>query len=578
MGMCVMGICARDARADVAPRIRLRGSAHLNVHAARAAGKLALSGTVNDDAARPIPGVRILIGLTRTLDPRSSVGLSASAPEPCGGSTVAPVLDRADLLVLTTDEASRFCVRLGLATDRYVAHIEAHTSGLVDGTKLDLPLDLALAPVTLRFDPEPWVLSLDDETTSFEVIASTEDEGITAPAAGLALTISNEADAPLGSATTNASGRAKFLIDSARLGPPGDGELRVTFAGTAGAGSARRAVRVERRTHVDVAAPDASSQRLPPGCPDDGITLRLVATPRCARHGCLQSPSGLIEARVEDRIVGAAPVEHSEARLVITFAATSADAFPRSSAGEVPVTFRYVPDAPWFQPTGELVLEQPVRGPSPWKKVPLALAATAVVAWLALTRFPMRSRGQRRTARPLPSGHVVEQVELVRAASPSHGWKGRVADAHDGLALAQAHVAIVRAGFERLDVVTETTSDAGGAFVLPPIDRRPGDELVVDSPLHTGIRSPLPQPGELAVALVLRKRALLDRLVAWARRQGTPYVTALEPTPGHVQRAAGSSVAVGHWANAVERAAYGGAVVDERAEAEVDRLAPSRDP
>jgi hypothetical protein len=42
-----------------------------------------------------------------------------------------------------------------------------------------------------------------------------------------------------------------------------------------------------------------------------------------------------------------------------------------------------------------------------------------------------------------------------------------------------------------------------------------------------------------------------------------------------VRRSAGPDFAVARWADAVERAAYAGAVVDARAEAEVDRLAPA---
>ena len=84
----------------------------------------------------------------------------------------------------------------------------------------------------------------------------------------------------------------------------------------------------------------------------------------------------------------------------------------------------------------------------------------------------------------------------------------------------------------------------------------------------------MPAPGELDVALVLRKRALLDRLVAWARSRGKPFDGRAEPTPGHVRRAAAAELSVARWADAVERAAYGEGLVDEQAQQEVDRLAP----
>jgi hypothetical protein len=122
--------------------------------------------------------------------------------------------------------------------------------------------------------------------------------------------------------------------------------------------------------------------------------------------------------------------------------------------------------------------------------------------------------------------------------------------------------------------VGQVFADAAGAFAIPPFEARSGDEVVIEGPLHAALRRPLPPPGEVEVLLVLRKRALLDRLVAWARRRGLPYDSRPEPTPAHVRRAAGAEFAVARWADAVERAAYGGAVVDQQAQGEVDRLAP----
>jgi hypothetical protein len=112
---------------------------------------------------------------------------------------------------------------------------------------------------------------------------------------------------------------------------------------------------------------------------------------------------------------------------------------------------------------------------------------------------------------------------------------------------------------------------------LPPgVAPQPGDELACEGPLHGQLRRPMPEPGELDVALVLRKRALLDRLVAWARRRGLPFDARPEPTPGHVRRAAAGEFTVARWADAVERAAFGGQVVDSRVEGEVERLAPDQ--
>jgi hypothetical protein len=64
-------------------------------------------------------------------------------------------------------------------------------------------------------------------------------------------------------------------------------------------------------------------------------------------------------------------------------------------------------------------------------------------------------------------------------------------------------------------------------------------------------------------------------MIHWARKRGKPFDARPEPTPGHVRRAAGGDSPVGRWADAVERAAFGGEVVDERAHAELEKLAPA---
>jgi hypothetical protein len=150
-----------------------------------------------------------------------------------------------------------------------------------------------------------------------------------------------------------------------------------------------------------------------------------------------------------------------------------------------------------------------------------------------------------------------------------------VIDADERTPVARARVSIERPGFDRRDVVASTTTDDQGMFVLEPTDPLPGDELSAEAPLHAPLRSPLPARGDLRVALVLRRRALLDRLVSWAHRRGKPFDLYADPTPAQLRRAAGPDLGVVRWATAVERAAYGGGVVDEEAQGEVERLAPS---
>jgi hypothetical protein len=572
---------ALSAGASDPPRIHVKGISRIDAHVARSSGKLVLSGTVTDDTALPTPRARISVVITPgAAAPAGAAGrpanpLSLAEPEPCtDGPATRPVLDAVDRIVVMADDAARFCVRLSLPSERYVAHLEASASALLDASRVDLPVDMALRPVTLRLDPDLSVVLLDNETTPVEATASEDVDGVTTATAGLSLALSNESGHALGDATTNASGRARFVVPSGRLGAPGRGELRVTFAGDTQAGASSHAIAVERLTRVRLAAPDASGGRLPIGSAEEGIGLRVTAIAGCQTWACKGLPSGTVEARIGDVVVGAASLDRGEARVFATFATPS--------GGQAPLRFRYVPDAPWFAAADDLSLTQPVRSPSPWSKLPLALGSMAVLAWLALARLPLRARGGPAEGGwpPRPAGLEpgLQSVQLVRAAGPSHGWTGRVIDAHDGVALAGVRLLIERRGFGGVEVTAEATSDSAGAFVLPPAVTQPGDQLAAEGRLHAVLRGPVPPCGELQVALRLRKRALLDRLVAWARLRGQPFDAQPEPTPAHVRRVASDEGAVARWADAVEQAAFGGTIVDGRGQAQVDELAPGEPP
>jgi hypothetical protein len=557
---------------EQAPHVTVRGATRIDAHAARSGARLFVSGSVVDDAGRPAATDRVFISLSPSTE------IAAAQPQPCAaagagsGRLAPPVLVAADRLSVGVDAAARFCVQLSLPASRYVVHVEAPTLGLLDGSRLDLPLDRALRPVTLRFDPERAVVSLDDETTNVDVVASVEEDGVTRGAAGIRIDLSNEAGDTLGEATTAGSGRAVFSVPSARLGKPGQGELRAAFPGNADSDAASYGSPVERRSHVALSTPDVASadeRRLPPASPEEGIVLNVVAEARCAARSCGGFPTGTVEARVGDAIVGAASLSAGKARLVATFV--------RPGVAEATLRIRYLPDAPWFLPGDDLVLEQPLRGPSPWTAVAAGLTGLGIAAWLAATRtralrFESRasSKGDRSASK-----HPTARVEVLEPLPAARGWTGHVVDAHEGTPLEGARVAIERRGFERLQVVVEARTAADGGFALPPTEPVPGDELVSEGVLHAPLRGPLPVSGNLRVALVLRRRAVIERMVAWARRRGRPYDARPEPTPGHVRRAAGAETAIGRWADAVERAAFGGERVDERVHSEIDHLAPA---
>jgi hypothetical protein len=132
-----------------------------------------------------------------------------------------------------------------------------------------------------------------------------------------------------------------------------------------------------------------------------------------------------------------------------------------------------------------------------------------------------------------------------------------------------------RGTFDGRSVLASVGTDAQGSFELPPIAGIVGDEqIAVEAPLHARLVQPLPPAGELSIALVLRRRALLARLVTWARKRGRPFDMKPEPTPGHVRRTAAEDFQTARWADAVEKAVFGAGEVDARTEREIERMAP----
>ncbi len=533
----------------------------------RDAGAMKLHGVLLDDAGSPVAHGAVTALVTRS---GSAQPLALPAALSCGSSNDARA-DGDGSARVTTDDGGRFCVRLPIAVDRYTVEVRFDGSAYVDASSVVVPVDLSRRSCALAFMPEPRVLALDARSLTINASATLESDGQMAAGASLPLTLGTERGL-VGSATTDASGIARFVIDPMKLGPPGQGELRVSFAGNADAAAANRTVAVERHARVVLDVPDADKgdkRELTPAAPEDGVTI--VVNARAAGGGV---GSGSIEARVNDVVVGAAPVQEGTARVLASFALAES----MGAAREVPIGLRYVPNAPWYEAGADAVVKLPVRGRSPLRQWPLVLVGLALAAWFITSRAAIQMRA--RVALPASprdgkAGRPGEaKLDLVRAAGAGGGWRGRAIDADDAAPIAAARVRIERPSFGRAEIVASAVTDDDGNFALPPSVPRTGDELTFDAPLHVGLRRGLPPPGELHVQLVLRKRALLARLVSWAKLRGRPFDARPEPTPGHVKRAAADDLRVARWADAVERAAYAGGPVDARVEEDVDRLAP----
>src|SRR5258708_40376060 len=114
--------------------MRVKGTSFIDAHAARSAGKLALSGTVTAAVAQPVAHARVglqIVSGRAGPQARSAIALSYAAyaaPDACAEGAARPMLDPAGGVVLAADDDGRFCVRLSLPIDRYVARLEASAS------------------------------------------------------------------------------------------------------------------------------------------------------------------------------------------------------------------------------------------------------------------------------------------------------------------------------------------------------------------------------------------------------------------------------------------------------------------
>ena len=535
-----------------------------------------LSGSLVDDAGQPLAAESIAIHVVRESDPRDPKAVEglraaracdrgADRPPSAHGVRVVGPVDAPDVVVVS-DGGGRFCFRAKLVPDRHLAHLSWRGSSLVDGADADVAFDLSRQALLLRFDPAPRMVSLDTPKIRLEAEALVEDDDATQVKPGLALVLANETNEELGRATTDSSGRARFVVDAARLGPPGRGSLRVSFEGNRETAFGVHVAEIERRVKVTLRLPASEKGELEPLVPEDGIPLGVDV-------GSAMGPvsEGGVEARIGDAVIGAAPVERGIARLTLTFTA---------EGSEAAVRLRYVPASPWYEPLGEPVVKVPIRGPGLLAKAPILLAGLAVLGFFLIGR--VASKGNE--PEPEPARLNVEadrtgkaRLDVVRAAGRHEvGWRGSVMDAHEGTPVRGARVWIERGTFEGKSMLASVGTDADGSFGLPRLEGLVGSEqMAVEAPFHARLVQPLPPAGELSIALVLRRRALLGRLVTWARSQGRPFDVRPEPTPGHVRRAAADDLQTARWADAIERAVFGGGEVDAQTEGEIERMAPA---
>jgi hypothetical protein len=526
-------------------RIQVRGAAQIRSQAWAEGDAFVVRGELVDDA-----GVAIsLAPLVVKAFAENGTQVSSGTLGPCDGR--APRGPHGADGVTVTDERGAFCVR-GAGRSAATVTVRYDGSDSYDGGEMRANVESAhgpLASVVLRFEPAIDTIDLDRATVPISAslrIGKIDVAGNPPKREGLTVVLEDERGAPLAETKTGGDGRARFEIPTKALADPGPGELRLRFAGNDQLSKTTAAQPVVRQAEAKLALVDS-----PDGASDEDVAIDVSVT-------SLRGPisGGVVEAVREGVSVGAGTVTDGKAHVVA--------AIGTERTSTLSLTLRYVPSAPWYRPGAELTTEVKIAGTGVWRQILIAALVAGVAAWVVAgwRRAKPKPRRGDDTDAPPPSGRP--GVQVIGRAPSAGGWRGVVVDAHEGSAVAGARLSIVVPSFQGDGVIARALADEHGAFSFEPAHTRDA-RLVVEADLHSTFEQALPPPSALHVALITRRRALLDRLVRWARHQGMPFDGVAEPTPGHVRRAAvrlemqeGERwTNVEKWAAQVESSAFG---------------------
>lgn len=512
------------------------------MHLSREEGAATLRGTLTDDDVVPLGEQMISL---RIVPETGGDPIHLDHAHTC---THTPREISGSVLQLSTNARGEFCLRFDLPPGRFTANADWEGSSLIDRAHHSLTFDLSRQTTQIRFEDVPAVADLD---SPFEFTLRLEADQKALP--GATLNVVNEKGIILGKWTTDRTGRAHVTVPPHRLGSPGIGEIRASFDGNGTSAPSVDVLSIERRIHVHLNAEMPAS-----GNPEDGIWIPIRIS---SSEAPLTLSSGTVRAAIGETTVGAAKVVNGQARVLASFGSDETTAT---------IEFTYLSDAPWLVAKEPIALTIPIRKKWPWARALIFVGGAALLGWFASTR--------KRTSvvEFVPEPKAIEAG--VTVLQPSRGaitiWKGSVIDAHDLTPIPDARVSVERTTFEGAYVVAATRSAADGSFQLDlsHASPAPGDEWVVDAPLHAELRRPLPQGSDVRIALVTRRRKILERFSSWTKQMGWG-AKGRELTPLEVrERALDHQTRA--WAELVSQRAFGGENVDIGREAEVDRAMP----
>jgi hypothetical protein len=549
----LLGVVAwREGRATPARALRVTGRAALSGVLIPTDGGMAVRASLRDEAGRPVRAAKLTLRAVAKGQPITSL-----ETEPCPDATTPA---SGDTSTITTNDAGDACVILaGTAAER--VHLGyRHPKGLLASMELSLLFDRARRSLRLRFAPKPGSLNLDrpQATISVETDVLPSSPPMDEPLlVELALREPKGKPIVLAQLPVRPGDRGNFVVRSEQLGQPGPAELSAIFTGSAGVHPETRSVQVSRvvTTELGLAAKPGTVT------PSEGFDVQVSID---SATGAV--PAGSVEAQVAGNTVGIAPVDNGMATVTVRYELQR----PESPL----LTLRYLPDSPWYRPGAPLSVEVAVTPPSRLRQLPWVVAVLLAALWvLSAWRRPPRRIDEAGVSAKRPAGRPL--LELLQPSPTGKGWSGTVVDAHDGDAIPGAQLALVEPGFEKIRVLATARTDELGRFELAePSDSSEGMRLEVAALWHSSLVRPAPRRGQVVVQLVHRRRAILSRLVHWAKSRG--WRKHGDPTPGLLARTAHEKNRsdVEQWAGLVERAAYGPEAPTEQEEREISHGEP----
>lgn len=542
--LALLGLPAPLAAQSETPRVTVQARARFENPRARSIGKdrLELRARLVDDVGTALAEAPL------ELEPARPLEVSGCADEPARG--------RRSRRKLTTDASGEVCLvvtgatlsgALGVTFRGDALHLPAHT---------ELALQAAARQLELAFEAPSLELDLNQPEQRLNLRVSGDDgTGDPLPAISLHLEEAGR-ERPLPPHDWTRSGNTlSFRIASEQFGAPGPARL-VARLGAASQRSPAQAEAVALRTvHVRLQAHVS-------GVEEDAAQLSVTASSPAG-----PPTSGWIEVSLGAEAAGSSPLTNGAAELRATLA----------TPPPTQLTLRYRSDDPWWLAGDALTLDILAPAPSqpshwPWL---VLLAPVGYVCLRALERPASARRARPAAPKPAVPASAPARVSSV----PVRGWSGTVKDAHDGRPIAGARVEATLPTLREQTLGVSSVSDEQGRFVLAPL-REPiaeGARLQVFAPLHSDFVRPLPPQGRVDVAMIARRRALLGRLVRWARAAGAPWLRAGEPTPGEVADVAlrRGELATARWAEGVQAAAFAGDEVDASREASLHAQEPA---